>query len=154
LYVSKYFVPKVSLTAFQVALEKGKLTYQGGAENFLSSSIMEGLIQTKHQNLDAGEETAAETVIEEVAENLEESKEEGEAIAADASTSAAAAETEKKAKAPRKLVEDEARAVGRIGKSVWVEYVQGAGGAVYWGIFAVALISASLSPVAENGWVK
>jgi hypothetical protein len=42
------------------------LLYQGNPEKFMSSSIMQSLIQTKYTNLDAGQEAATETLIEEV----------------------------------------------------------------------------------------
>lgn len=130
-----------------VALEKGKLLYQGDANAFMQSSIIDTLVQSKHKTLDAGDEMTAETAIEEV---LDAEKE----PVKDAQESAQPVMTKKKEKAPRKLVEDEARAVGRIGRDVWKEYVGASGGKVFWGIFLLALVVASLSPVAENGWIK
>jgi len=64
------------------------------------------------------------------------------------------AEPSPKKKGPRKLVEEESRAVGRIGRSVWETYIKACGGNPYWLIFAVLLLFAAASPVAENGWLR
>jgi len=59
-----------------------------------------------------------------------------------------------KKKGPRKLVEEEARAVGRISRAVWDTYLKACGGIPYWLVFAVSFLVASASPVAENGWLR
>ena len=114
----------------------------------MQSSIIDTLIQSKQKNVDAGGETAVETAIEEA---LDDEKESAQDNTQDPTQST---ETEKKTKAPRKLVEDEGRAVGRIGQAVWKEYLGASGGKVFWGVFILSLVIASLSPVAENGWIK
>ncbi|KAG8808267.1 hypothetical protein FRC17_004027, partial [Serendipita sp. 399] len=139
---------------YVIALERGKLLYQGGSKAFMDSPVIDGLIQTKHTTLDAGDEKAVETVIEENQEKEDASEEEKPIASTDSTNTQEAAPAATKTKTPRKLVEDEARAVGRIGKTVWVEYVQSAGGRIFWAIFVVALVLASLAPVAENGWIK
>ena len=137
-----------------MALDRGKLLYQGASEDFLSSPIMETLIQSKHTNLDAGVAEVVETV-EDVAENLEESKEIGmPPIGETSATEVVPDGPVEKPRAPKKLIEDEARHVGRIGKEVWAAYINSAGGPAYWAILILALILASLDPVAENGWIK
>ena len=115
---------------------------------------MESLIQSKHKTPEADAAGAVET-IEDVAENLEESKDTGIPPTAETSlTEVVAQGPSEKPKAPRKLIEDEARRVGRIGKDVWEAYVNSAGGPVYWTLLIFSLILASLDPVAENGWIK
>ncbi|KIM26711.1 hypothetical protein M408DRAFT_330465 [Serendipita vermifera MAFF 305830] len=136
---------------YVVALERGKLLYQGSSSEFLRSPILETLIQSKHVNLDAGAEDVVET-IEDVAEGIEKTEAEPAEQAVVATEAAGGAP--QKPKAPKKLIEDEARVVGRIGKDVWKAYMTSAGGAVYWSILTLALIFASLGPVAENGWIK
>ncbi len=59
-----------------------------------------------------------------------------------------------KKKGPRKLVEEEARAVGRVDRTVWETYIKACGGVPYWLIFALAFVLAAVSPVAENGWLR
>jgi hypothetical protein len=59
-----------------------------------------------------------------------------------------------KKKGPRKLVEEEAREVGRIGRKVWETYFKACGGVSHWLIFALAFVLAAMSPIAENGWLR
>jgi len=59
-----------------------------------------------------------------------------------------------KKKGPRKLVEEEARAVGRVDRKVWETYVKACGGVSYWLIYALAFVLAGVSPIAENGWLR
>lgn len=129
----------------QVALEKGRLAYAGNFERFSGSSVMNRLIQSKNAEIDAGEEPSAEAIFEAAidSENGEQKEEEIEQT-----------DKAKKQGSPRKLIEDEARAVGRIERSVWLQYVHAAGGTRYWSVFVAALVISSLAPVAENGWVK
>jgi len=62
--------------------------------------------------------------------------------------------SQEKKKAPRKLIEEEKRAVGRIGREIWKTYILACGGGLYWTAFLVAMILAAASPVLENGWLK
>jgi hypothetical protein len=59
-----------------------------------------------------------------------------------------------KKKGPRKLVEEEARAVGRVGRAVWETYYKACGGLSYWLIFVLAFVLAAVTPIAENGWLR
>jgi hypothetical protein len=61
---------------------------------------------------------------------------------------------EKKPKAPRKLVEDEKRAIGRVDRSVWTTYFRANGGILYWTIFNIAFVVSAFTPVFENGWLR
>jgi hypothetical protein len=107
----------------------------------MSSSVMKSLIRSQE---------VVEVDDQEIAEGLLE----GVAKKGASSQAAAARAKEKKVKAPRKLVEDEARAVGRIGQEVWKTYLQALGGRGYWTVFGLVLILASLAPVVENGWIR
>jgi hypothetical protein len=59
-------------------------------------------------------------------------------------------------KPARKLVEEEKRAVGHIGRDVWETYIRACGNVWYWLLFIAFLIIqvASASPVWENGWLR
>ncbi|WWC73697.1 uncharacterized protein I206_107669 [Kwoniella pini CBS 10737] len=59
-----------------------------------------------------------------------------------------------KGKSPRKLIEDEKRARGRIAWSVWKAYFGALGGPVWWFFFLIALAMAMFVPVAEKGWLE
>ena len=62
--------------------------------------------------------------------------------------------TDKKQKAPKKFIEEGKRAVGHIGKDIWMEYLTACGSYGYWLTFACALGVAALTPVFENGWLR
>ncbi|TIB31951.1 hypothetical protein E3P84_02752 [Wallemia ichthyophaga] len=55
-------------------------------------------------------------------------------------------------KAPRKLVQDEGRAVGRVSKEVYMTLLKNMGGSFYWTIFTSLFVLAAFSPVVEN-WI-
>lgn len=57
-------------------------------------------------------------------------------------------------KAPRKLMEEERRAVGRISRAIWATYIKACGGYAYWTLFLFALLLGGISPVLENGWLR
>lgn len=57
-------------------------------------------------------------------------------------------------KAPRKLVEDEKRATGRISKDIWIMYFKANGGWRFWTLFGLTFGIAMVSPLLENGWLR
>jgi hypothetical protein len=57
-------------------------------------------------------------------------------------------------KHPRKALEDEPRAGGRVAWSVWKTYILACGSGWYWVLFALIFIAAALAPVMENGWLS
>ena len=146
-----------------VALDNGHVQYSGDYENFRTSGVLNTLVQSGASDpADDKEETVVEKVEEIIEDAVEGStlRESTEASAASESSSTIAptpAETEAKPdkkKAPRKLVEEEKRAVGRISKDIWATYIKACGGWGYWGIFILTLALAGLSPVFENGWLR
>ena len=120
------------------------MVYSGPSAAFMNSSVMKSLIRSQREDIEVDEHDIAEELLEGIAEKGTSSK----------TTVAATRAKEKKIKAPRKLVEDEARAVGRIGREVWKTYLQALGGQGYWTVFGITLIIASLPPVVENGWIR
>ena len=147
---------------YVVALDNGRVLFQGAREAFQASDVLSGLVQSGAADADADPEP--ETIEADLKVLDEEAH--AHAHAADASGGEPASETSSTAvtsvsaeakadrKAPRKLVEEEKRAVGRIERSVWDLYIRASGGAVYWVVFALALLLAAAGPVAENGWLS
>ena len=141
-----------------VALDNGRVQYTGDYAGLQSSGVLNTLIQSSgDDDKDDDKQKKVERAVEDVAEDitLRESKDTSET----SSTVAAATidgelKTEKKQKAPRKLIEEEKRAVGHIGKDIWMTYLTACGSYGYWILFAGALGVAALSPVFENGWLK
>ncbi|TFK73539.1 hypothetical protein BDN72DRAFT_893945 [Pluteus cervinus] len=65
--------------------------------------------------------------------------------------SASASEAKPEKKKSRKLIEEERRAVSRIGRDIWLAYVRSCG---IWALLALALLVATLSPMADNAWTQ
>ncbi|OJT13873.1 ATP-dependent bile acid permease, partial [Trametes pubescens] len=140
-----------------VALDNGRVQYSGDYDSFRSSGVLNTLVQSGATDpADEKEETTVEKV-----EEIIEAGETSSAPASSETSSTLAATTPaelepkpEKKKAPRKLVEEEKRAVGRIGRDIWTTYLKSCGGVAYWATFIGALALAALSPVLENGWLR
>lgn len=118
--------------------------YSGPSAAFMYSSVMKSLIRSQKEDVEADEQVIAEELLEGIADKGTSSQ----------MTVTTARVKERKIKVPRKLVEDEARAVGRIGREVWKTYLHALGGKGYWTVFGLTLILASLPPIVENGWIR
>jgi len=130
-----------------VALDNGSLQFAGDFNEFLNSDVIKSLVQT----VDGGDEKEAETepMVEEKLAMM--NGDESETTSTIAPTPS---EKDVKRKVPRKLVEEEKRAIGRIGKDIWATYFWACGGSHYWVGFILIMAVASLSPVFENGWLR
>ena len=143
-----------------VSLDNGRVQYSGNYDGLQSSGVLKTLIQSEHAAEEKEDTTAKkdeEIVIEDAAENIihQESAVDSEASStAVATTTGGDAKPDRKQKAPRKLIEEEKRAVGRIGKDIWAAYFTACGSYGYWLSFVCSLGLAALSPVLENGWLR
>jgi ABC-type glutathione transport system ATPase component len=135
--------------SYIAALDNGRVLFEGSKEDFYSSGIMKTLVQSSGET-DDKEEKALEKEVETVlAEEVEPQSETSSTIA-----SSAPASVKIDRKPARKLVEEEKRAVGRIGLAVWETYIRACGNVWYWLLFIFFLVIASASPVLENGWLR
>jgi ABC-type multidrug transport system fused ATPase/permease subunit len=135
--------------SYIVALDNGHVQFQGDREMFYASAVIDGLIQsgtTENQEEDDTKIPGVEELIE--ATTVEPS---GAGSAIFPSTAVADPKPDKKA--PRKFVEEEKRAVGRVGKGVWLTYICATGGPWYWIFFIGSLVLVTLGPVVEKGWI-
>ncbi|KAJ7131700.1 multidrug resistance-associated ABC transporter [Mycena crocata] len=133
--------------AYIVALDNGRVQFQGKRDAFQSSGVMSGLVQSTTANEEEQTEVAIEglPLVKQQAEGSDDSQ----------STAAPSPVASKKEKnSPRKLIEEEARAVGRVARDVWATYIKACGGAWYWSLFVMIFLVAALGPVLENGWVS
>jgi len=139
--------------AFIVALDNGRIQFQGGREEFQRSGAMSSLVQSSGE-ADVPDEK--EEVI--LAETLETSPELAAHSRASSQTSTVPGtpvlEIKQEKRAPRKLVEEEKRAVGRISREIWETYISACGNLGYWIPFSLVLVVGALSPVLENGWLR
>ena len=146
-----------------VALENGRVQYKGDRDGFQSSGVMQSLAHSGAVESTGRDE--AKAVVRETNEgSLLGEKDDGggsstpnteipsETDSLGGMTPVDEIPAQKK-KGPRKLVEEEARAVGRVGRKVWETYFKACGGVSYWLIFALVFVLATLSMVAENGWL-
>ena len=136
--------------SYIVALDNGRVQFQGNREAFYSSGVINGLVQS---NAIAGKEEEDDAKVpgtEELAEAITVTPSE---TSSTTSPSTIITDPTLNKKAPRKLVEEEKRAVGRIGKDVWSSYTSAAGGPWYWVVFFTSLVLATIGPIAEKGWI-
>ncbi|KAJ6495418.1 P-loop containing nucleoside triphosphate hydrolase protein [Mycena sanguinolenta] len=128
--------------AYVVTLDNGRALFQGGRDEFQSSGVMSGLVQSTTAKEEEQTETAVEDVLPAIQQN------------GDGSESQAPPPPAKEKNSPRKLIEEEARAIGRVAKDVWLTYFKACGGYGYWALFLTIFVVAALGPVLENGWVS
>lgn len=139
--------------SYIVALDNGHLLFQGNRDDFMSSGALQSLSQSGATDTSDVKKDAEVHDIEELAAHPSRPS----AGVGNSETTAPTAEVEIKAEAkkiPRKVVEEEKRAVGRIGKDIWLTYLGACGGWIYWTIFIIVLTLAAAGPVLENWWLK
>ncbi|KAF7983210.1 hypothetical protein HWV62_23484 [Athelia sp. TMB] len=129
--------------SYVVALDNGRTQFVGSGAEFCASGIMDTLVQS-------GRADSGENDVEGVVENE---------LAASGSGNQSQSSTlentqQQPKKEPRKLVEEEARAIGHVNRDIWKTYILACGGAWFWAVFFVILAIAAMSPVAENWWLK
>jgi hypothetical protein len=121
-----------------VALDNGKVQFQGGPVEFRGSAVFQSLLQTKS----APSPDIAGLVDPSLPESFK------------STTSDLGVRKPEKTKQPPKLVIEESSAVGRIAWPIWSTYLRAAGGATYWLFFTIILLLGSLTPVFENGYLR
>lgn len=147
--------------SYVVALDNGRLAFEGACSDFIGSPVMTSLVQSSHVPApgdEQPEEDNVEALAEEAAANEEDSAEGSDTAVQpsepDAAAAAAATAAPKAKRAPRKFIEEEKRAVGRIGGAVWKCYIYACGGRGFWALFLASMVLAALVPVFENGWIR
>ncbi|KIY69721.1 multidrug resistance-associated ABC transporter [Cylindrobasidium torrendii FP15055 ss-10] len=140
-----------------VALDNGRVKFEGTQAAFYASGVLRTLVQSgfiddKDVEVDRLEEEVFDKEDEQPASETSSTA----AVTATPSESATAVTDlpTPATKKPRKLVEDETRAVGHISTDVWLMYIQSCGHWFYWALFALIFILGCLAPVAENGWLR
>lgn len=142
--------------SYVVALDNGRLQFQGNQADFMASDVLQSLTQSGATDPADEKGEAAVKEIEEIAETSAADKS-GDVSDTNSTAAVTVVDVDVKPeqkKAPRKLIEEEKRAVGRIGQDIWAAYLGACGGPFYWVIFAISLTAAAAGPVLENGWLK
>lgn len=128
--------------SYIVALDNGRVQFEGSRDSFQNSAVMRTLVHSMGAD---GKNQVTEVLEEKI---------EADQASESSSTIASPPEVKAEKKPPRKLVEEEKRAVGRIGRDIWATYVWACGNGWYWAAFIAILVVSSISPVLENGWLK
>ncbi|KAJ6612172.1 multidrug resistance-associated ABC transporter [Mycena sp. CBHHK59/15] len=133
--------------AYIVALDNGRVQFQGGNAEFQSSEVIKSLVQSAIEDAgDQKEEAAIEAI-------PSDGRKQNATSASSTSTSYQPPPSKEKT-APRKLIDKEARAVGRVARQVWATYIRACGGKTYWALFLSIFVVAALSVVLENSWLS
>ncbi|KAF9239800.1 multidrug resistance-associated ABC transporter [Melanogaster broomeanus] len=144
--------------SYIVALENGHLLFEGSGTAFMASNHIHSLTHSsdEQENKSKTEEgpTSADTEASEKTTCSENAEMIGLSETSSTVVTIEAPAPKKERKPPRKLIEDEKRAVGRVSWDVWRLYITSCGNTGYWTWFMFVLILASLIPVAETGWLK
>ncbi|EIW83220.1 multidrug resistance-associated ABC transporter [Coniophora puteana RWD-64-598 SS2] len=137
---------------YVVALDNGRVIFQGDRDAFQASPVMDSLAHSVAINEDKVTEEKEGLTIEDLEDEPETST---TGKGSEGTPTVAAGEGAKvEHKAPRKLIEEEKRVVGRIGRDIWKLYVTACGGSIYWTIFTLSMLAGAVSPVVENWWLK
>ncbi|KIK21279.1 hypothetical protein PISMIDRAFT_104265 [Pisolithus microcarpus 441] len=152
----------MSGASYVVALDNGRVIFQGDRDAFQASDVVGTLVHSgdddaEEKDKDAGQATeavmtdATSLAVTPTAETEPSSETSSTAFTPEG---ASKADKVKDHKVPRKLIEEERRAVGHIKREIWETYIRALGGWKYWSVFVVALILGALSPVLENWWLN
>ena len=146
-----------------MALDNGRLQYAGSRDGFLDSGLSIGLTTTDEPEQPWPPKTqtpieqrvSTDAIMTDVATAVSNANAEAESgDNSRESTIANGSEPEVKLKTPRKLIEEERRAVGRIAREVWVTYFLAFGSWPFWSMFGLSLLLGTASPVLGNGWLR
>lgn len=131
-----------------VALDNGRIIFEGSKDTFMKSEVIRTLTQTTQNDDQAGIEAEKEAL-----EHAEEEVISSTKASSSAATTAVPSIKQNK-KPARKLVEEEKRAVGRIGRDIWETYIRACGNIWYWVPFLIIFLVTTISPVLENSWLR
>lgn len=109
-----------------VVLDNGRVQFQGDQEQFQNSDVVKTLVQsttTTSVEMDQNENFAIKSLLQDQVEPTGSITDEN----LDAVSGPQSAVTVKETTVPRKLVEQETRAVGRVAPKVWKTYIKATG---------------------------
>ena len=144
-------------SSYVVALDNGRIRFEGESEAFLSSNLYSGLVQSGQHGKEnkQGDNTQVKQDSDSTVEQVEDSSSVNAPDSEASSTAISGEGGSKKTKTtPRRLVEDEKRAVGRVSRNVWQTYISVFGSIWSWTIMLLILLWATMNPVAENWWLQ
>lgn len=145
--------------SYVVALDNGRVQFAGDRDLFQQSCVIDDLSLSEHRGTKVEGEESMENGEKNKSKKMkveEPNASETDTLSASESSTIAInpeANPEKK-KPPRRLIEEETRAVGRVNRNVWITYISAFGTIWAWALVFAILALAALSPVGENWWLK
>lgn len=133
-----------------VALDNGRVQFEGARDAFYSSGVLKQLLQSEASDVQKETEDSRVPTAEEIADAQPSASAE-KAPDPTATTEPDASKADKRP--PRKLIDEEKRAVGRVDRQVWYTYLVAFGRYWYWALFITIMVLAILSPLGEKGWI-
>ncbi|KAG8756217.1 hypothetical protein FRC12_010638 [Ceratobasidium sp. 428] len=136
--------------SYVVALDNGRVLFSGPQTQFADTSVAQSItysfkVEDAHNDNQPPDELGEkQTDIENLNPVADSTK----------NPSEQAEQTARIQKAPRKLIEDEARAVGRVKKEIWTTYLTACGSYVYWTVFLSVMLGGAMAPALTNGWLR
>lgn len=142
-----------------VSLDNGRVQYSGDYSGFQRSDLLQTLVYANalaDVKTNATTDSRADDKLAGVAEELTVQEPGSTAPSTAPSDVLTVVDSDVKPtkKPPRKLVEDEKRAVGGINKDIWTSYLAACGSWPYWLTFAVTVGLGAAAPVFENTWLR
>ncbi|TIB84058.1 multidrug resistance-associated ABC transporter [Wallemia mellicola] len=134
-----------------IVFDNGQMMYTGSAEDFHGSELYTNLISSM-STIDNEEEMYEAELSsgsdDDSEKTVSENKERRDSQEKSQTSSSGTIEQ----KTPRKLIQDETRAVGRVSKDVYLTLLKSMGGRMYWSLFTSMFVLAAVSPMVEN-WI-
>jgi hypothetical protein len=133
-------------------LDNGVLQFSGDHATFFESELGRALAQDEEPE-DKVKSPTAKPSLKALQENLSESVDTTES-SSESEESETESDEEGAAKTPRKLIEEESRAVGRVKSTVWKTYFGASGNAAFWLAYVIIFVGAKLVEVGETWWLR
>ena len=139
--------------SYIVALDNGRLRFAGGQAEFRTSGVLEFLSQAHATDPADLKEDVAVPDVETLAEETTSINTPDNGAKPTSAPTPGIVKAEQK-KAPKRLIEEEKRAVGHIRGDVWTTYLTTFGGPAHWFLFVFAFSFGAINHVLESGWMK
>ena len=146
---------RVGESGIQVLLDNGLLRFADASSAFSDSPYMKSILGAGGPEDDAPQPQTTKPVnkiLKAVQANGHVSGSSSDESSDEESESES--EDDEDVKAPRKLIEDETRAIGHVDRLVWLHYTKANGGWIFWTIFVLAFVGEQLFEVGETWWLR
>ncbi|GAA97476.1 hypothetical protein E5Q_04155.1 [Mixia osmundae IAM 14324] len=129
------------------ALEHGSLAWSGTPDAFFESDAAKTLAEDAKSRPKAQTRRSSILIVNKQADDDDSDS------GSDSSSESESEDEKGLLSAPRKLIEDEARAVGAVSRDVWKMHISAQGSAIFWTCFATLFIGTNALEIARTGWL-